>query len=475
MKGDSFNTTTEAFLAWLSKMGIQISPKIAVADLRSSGKNRGAVAIADIEEDEVLFSIPRSAVLNANTALSDSQMSFLQNDVTDMPSWLALTAIILAEASRKDSKWAPYFAVLPQTLDSLVFWSDAELSELQASTVAKKIGRASAEVMFTQHIVPLNIGNASPAMCHKVASVIMAYAFDIPETADKENGEGPEEAADELISDNGEDEKTILSMIPLADMLNADADMNNARLCCDNKDLEMRAIRSISNGDEILNDYGQLPRSDLLRRYGYVTERYAPYDVAELSTESILSFFRSNIPLPQEQFEPLGLPDSNKRIELAQREAVYEDSYDLAHPGPDGPSTPDELLALLYILLLDNENLAAIETSKSTLPSRSKLSTGLVGQVLATILQLREQEYATTLEEDEALLRAGNLPHRIAMAVQVRLGEKRVLRKAIQEAATFAGSNRRMRRQDGSNEAVVGGVKRRAHEIEGGKKRARKR
>jgi SET domain-containing protein 6 len=42
------------------------------------------------------------------------------------------------------------------------------------------------------------------------------------------------------VSDNGEEELTILSMIPLADMLNADADRNNARLVCDNEDLEMK-------------------------------------------------------------------------------------------------------------------------------------------------------------------------------------------------------------------------------------------
>ncbi|CZR58914.1 related to RMS1-regulatory protein [Phialocephala subalpina] len=525
MEADNFQTTTEVFLSWLAKMGIQISPKIAVADLRTSGKNRGVVAITDIEEDEVLFTIPRSAALNMNTALSDSQLSFLQKTIPDVPGWLALTTIMLVEALRKDSKWMPYFAVLPELLDSLVFWADDELSELQASMVTTKIGKATAEDLFAQHITPLNIENANPTMCHKVASVIMAYAFDIPELVDKENAEGQDEEADELVSDNGEDEKTILSMIPLADMLNADADRNNSRLCCDNEDLEMRAIRPITKGDEIFNDYGQLPRSDLLRRYGYVTDNYAPFDVAELSTESIMSLFRSDesLQLPgQKVLEPLGLSEVNKRIELSQREGkptfseeissfplgteslkssdapgtfysplgsawnrntdtknlgigIYEDSYDLAHPGPDGPSIPDELLALLYILLLDDEHFAAIQTSETALPSRSRLSTELVGQVLVKLLQLREQEYATTAEEDEALLQAGNLPHRKAMAVQVRFGEKQVLRQAIQEATTFAASNKRMRGQAKVREAVAGGTKRKVHQTEGEKKKVRKR
>jgi hypothetical protein len=68
-----------------------------------------------------------------------------------------------------------------------------------------------------------------------------------------------------------------------------------------------------------------------------------------------------------------------------------------------------------------------------------------VGQVLISIFRLREKEYATTLEEDEKLLQGGTLSNRTVMAVQVRLGEKKVLREAIREAETFAGSNKRMR------------------------------
>jgi SET domain-containing protein 6 len=352
---------------------------------------------------------------------------------------------MLSESLRKDSKWAPYFAVLPRELDSLVFWSEPEIKELQASAVVTKIGKGTAEEMFTQHIAPLGLDNYSIEMCHRVASVIMAYAFDIPEektTGTMDDNEGSE-GGDDLVSDDEEEEKTVLSMVPLADMLNADADRNNARLCCDNEELEMRTIKPIAAGEEIFNDYGPLPRSDLLRRYGYITDQYAVYDVVEISTESMLSAFRTggrvspNLQLNSEDLE--------KRVELTQREDVYDQSYDIRHAGPEGPSIPDELLAFLYILLLDEENLAAISSSQSYLPSRSKMATETLGQVLVTLLRLREEEYATTLEEDEALLKSENLPNRTRMAIEVRLGEKKVIREAIQEASSFSGSNKRMR------------------------------
>lgn len=62
-----------------------------------------------------------------------------------------------------------------------------------------------------------------------------------------------------------------------------------ARLFQEEGFLVMKAIKPIHQGEEIFNDYGQIPRSDLLRRYGYVTENYAPYDVVELPLDVICS------------------------------------------------------------------------------------------------------------------------------------------------------------------------------------------
>jgi len=350
MQTDEFTAGTEAFLSWLSEVGVRINPKMIIKDLRSEGRGRGVgesayqlciehrasfllgdsdctyseststlfpelvklrngtiadsdqVAVADFAEDEVVFSIPRSVALNVSNALASLSDNASKDAISKMPNWLvgpliprnwkianrpqALTTTIVSEGQRPDSKWAPYLAILPRQLDSLVFWSALELAELQASTVVTKIGKTDAEQTFAEHITPL--GESTTELYHRVASIIMAYAFDIPEDGEAKETDGTGDA-DELVSDDGEDEKTVLSMIPLADMLNADADRNNARLCSDKEELEMRTIKPIAKGEEILNDYGQLPRSDLLRRYGYVTDNYAAYDVTEISTKSIVS------------------------------------------------------------------------------------------------------------------------------------------------------------------------------------------
>ncbi len=51
----------------------------------------------------------------------------------------------------------------------------------------------------------------------------------------------------------------------------------------------MIALKPIAKGAQILNDFGQLPRSDLLRRYGYVTDRYKKWDVVEIDLATITS------------------------------------------------------------------------------------------------------------------------------------------------------------------------------------------
>lgn len=215
---------------------------------------------------------------------------------------------------------------------------------MQASTVVSKIGKEGAEQQFSQHIAPLGLENCDLQLCHKVASIIQAYAFDIPEeVSDSSGGDGAPSREEDLVSDDGEDEKIILSMIPMADMLNADAERNNARLCCDNVDLEMRTIKPIAKGEEILNDYGQLPRSDLLRRYGYVTEQYAAYDVAEIPADLIKDVFckpGAFSTLIAHFVFPLSVEEYEKRAKLASREGVLDESYDIAHAGLDGPCIP---------------------------------------------------------------------------------------------------------------------------------------
>ena len=154
--------------------------------------------------------------------------------------WLPLIVTVIYEYLRSDdSPWNSYFHVLPTTFDSLMFWNKAELETLQASAVVNKIGRNQAEETWKETIIPVMLSHADlfpvtgqndedrttelTKLAHMAGSLIMAYAFDI----DKDNEDDDKE--DDFNDDFEEDveDEPSKGMVPFADMLNADADLNN--------------------------------------------------------------------------------------------------------------------------------------------------------------------------------------------------------------------------------------------------------
>ena len=71
----------------------------------------------------------------------------------------------------------------------------------------------------------------------------------------------------------------------------------------------MTTIRPIKAGGQIFNDFGELPRSDLLRRYGYVTDQYKKWDVVELPLSLISTAIQQT-----EDGRLLSAKDKEKRV-----------------------------------------------------------------------------------------------------------------------------------------------------------------
>lgn len=165
--------------------------------------------------------------------------------LNDTGAWPPLIVTIIHEYLRREqSPWYPYFQVVPATFDSLMFWNQQELAELQASAVVDKIGKASAEESWKASIIPVMLQHPGffplaamtdeekiaelIELAHMAGSLLMAYAFDIDrDDAKSESSDGASEEDDWAEDDEAEPLK---GMVPLADMLNADADKNNVRL-----------------------------------------------------------------------------------------------------------------------------------------------------------------------------------------------------------------------------------------------------
>ena len=193
-----------------------------------------AVANSDIKLNEELFSIPLSAAFSVKT--SSLLKTHLGPTVQELDDWLALTLALLFEKGQGDtSKWSAYLNVLPDSFDTLMHWTQAELDELTGCAVLDKIGRVDAEKAFTEQLLPLikrnaymfpqftasdevnNIDATILRSAHVIATLVMAYAFDLEEEVEDSSSD----------DDHSEILGSQKAMVPLADMFNADGDRNN--------------------------------------------------------------------------------------------------------------------------------------------------------------------------------------------------------------------------------------------------------
>ncbi|EXJ79606.1 hypothetical protein A1O3_07885 [Capronia epimyces CBS 606.96] len=446
-----FDQTSAQFIKWFTEAdGTRWSSKVQLQDLRNENAGRGAVATAEIAEDEELFAVPRSLVLTTTT--SNVPPTAIQ-PLEETGTWPPLIVTIIYEYLKKDdSPWHAYFKVLPTTFDTLMFWNSAELAELQASAVVQKIGRQQAEESWRETIIPVMLAHpdqfpvpgATPVertvelikLAHMAGSLIMAYAFDIDRDDTRTNNDDNDDNDDDNSSgDNFEEDdedEPFKGMVPFADMLNADADRNNARLFQESDYLIMRATRPISTGEQIFNDYGPLPRSDLLRMYGYITDNYSQYDVVEISHDLLVDVAGKK----HNQENKAWL----KREEQLDELGLVDDGYVVHRPEPNAQRLDDVLPGQLHMLLralcTHDNDARAIKKPKDAITIEE-------AALLQAVLTKRLTEYSTSYEADQAICEAlqSDSPstvvplschhRRYLMAVQVRMGEKEILRQWI--------------------------------------------
>lgn len=70
--------------------------------------------------------------------------------------------------------------------------------------------------------------------------------------------------------------------------------------------LEVTALRStLQAGAEILNYYGPLPTSELLRRYGYTTPEHQRYDIVEIPWTLARKILQDHLELSDDRWNQL--------------------------------------------------------------------------------------------------------------------------------------------------------------------------
>jgi SET domain-containing protein 6 len=157
-------------------------------------------------------------------------------DAEPLDPWGSLILVMLYEYLQGDaSRWKPYFDVLPQTFNTPIFWTKPELEELRGTCLTpEKIGRQESDDMLRTQVLPIVSKHRAIfypegatqlsddellALAHRIGSTIMAYAFDLDD-----GNEQSDDEEDGWVEDR--EGKIMLGMVPMADILNANADFN---------------------------------------------------------------------------------------------------------------------------------------------------------------------------------------------------------------------------------------------------------
>ncbi|KAI0088157.1 SET domain-containing protein [Irpex rosettiformis] len=488
----------DVFFNWFERHGGAID-RAAMKIGEIPGCARGAIALQDLPEGHTLFTIPRDLTLSTRTSALPSKLGLSTWKQYGLHvGWAGLILCMMwEEAQGAESKWDGYMSILPSEFDTPMFWSEAELDELKGTSVVDKIGEADAEKDFHDKVLPVIQSRSdlfpSEAIIqyytleryHVMGSRVLSRSFQVSkwegEAEDQDNvpteantsvdsaamdvdaSPSPSEHKedhDEDDEDDNEDNPADVAMVPMADMLNARYESENAKLFYEEHNLKMITTKAIMAGEQIWNTYGDPPNSDLVRRYGHVDllPLQPPLsgsgnmaDNVEIRADLVVhavSKLKGNLAVHQE------------RIDWWLEEA--EDDTFVVFTDCD---LPQELISLTRLLLQSEAEWIKTQT-KGKLP-KPMVDSDLLS-VAIEVLQSRLAEYPTSVQEDEALLADGTLSTNVRNAVVVRLGEKRIL------AGTIAGARSQLERSQASDSSKGNSKRKRAEQEQAKSKRDKK-
>ncbi|GMM47622.1 ribosomal lysine N-methyltransferase [Pichia kluyveri] len=475
----SFESHTENFKEWINENFSFVSDKFEIKDLRNINQGRGLIAVEDIKAGESLFELSRDAIFNVETASILNLNDNVHDVLLSLTQWQALIICLAYEwYLNENSKLLPYLNVLPLKSDdynTLMYWNDEELQYLKPSGVLSRIGRNSAEEMYSilvADIIPNQIKSNELAefltleKFHIIASLILSYSFDVEHPEEVENDDEDVEGEEEIEREDGEEEHVegeeheneeedeehiyeheegnsdgedededgsddeaeqedpvsqdsyFKSMVPLADTLNSDTTKCNAKLKYEKTKLVMVAEKDIKKGEQIFNIYGELPNSEILRKYGYVELPSSKYEFAEIQTPTIKEYFQD---LFEKQFKFLDPNQSNTLVdtifELIETSeyldenlsddmdiGILSEKYEIYN---DGEVVPEFLLLILIITSIYQSVQSDEKWFKKIVKSiERKPSTELVSFIHRTILkshQLLEEKLLLTKSTVETI------------------------------------------------------------------------
>lgn len=156
--------TLDALQAWFTEQGIYLHPSLCIHSDESTGLSIRLEHGKVIEYDDLLASIPETAILSPRTASLQCDFPSVLNAT------LRLTICLTYEMCLPTSKWRPYFASLPEYVGLPVSWPVEAWQRLEGTELARHLdanspSRLDLHQIFLNHALPLLEGSRQLSGC----------------------------------------------------------------------------------------------------------------------------------------------------------------------------------------------------------------------------------------------------------------------------------------------------------------------
>jgi len=290
-------------LSWIESQGAEINNKVVI-QVSSRGGGYGAAVSENVQEDELLFTIPRKACVTLQNVREDVKCGDAFKELMKkagpggntvcMAGFLAKEYLIMQQDLQNENEdstiFGPYLATLPwergvNNQEHTLYWSDEDIEALLKGSLSyQEAKELRDEVDLATRVLGGIIGPS--IRDYRGESVESSADFSWPWEAKPQQPTGPVEGLSQAVmgafvsmltrsfqdGETGDEEK----LVPLLDMLQHSEEPNirHGMRKADGT-VEVRARCYIPAGEELLNQYRSeeeesMPYHRFFTRYGFV-------------------------------------------------------------------------------------------------------------------------------------------------------------------------------------------------------------